>query len=101
LRKTLSKEDEDLILFERKKFKKSIDEIYLTIDDFIPKLHPVKIFRCLARYGLSVLPEEFVKAERKIRKFKKYTIGYLHIGALYTLKINKKECTFSLVSTGF
>ena len=91
LRTTLTKEDEDLILFERKKFKKSIEEIYLTLDEFIPKLYPVKIFRCLARYGLSVLPEEFMKAERKIRKFKKYTIGYLHIDALYTPKINKKR----------
>ena len=29
--------------------------------------------------------------QKKIRKFRKYTIGYLHLDALYTPKINKKR----------
>lgn len=89
LRISLTKYQEDLILFERKKFKKSIEEIYLTLKGDISNLYPVKIFRCLARYGLSVLPEELVKAERQIRRFRKYSIGFLHIDTLYTPKINK------------
>ena len=91
LRTTLTKYQEDLILFERKKFKKTVDEIYFSLDDQIANLYPVKVYRCLARYGLSVLPDELLKAERQIKKFRKYTIGYLHIDALYTPKINKKR----------
>lgn len=91
LRISLTKYQEDLILFERKKFKKSIEEIYLTLEEIIPNIYPVKIFRCLARYGLSVLPEELVKAERQIKRFRKYSIGFLHIDTLYTPKINKKR----------
>ena len=88
LRISLSQYQEDLILFERKKYKKSIEEIYLTLGETIPNLYPVKIFRCLARYGLSVIPEELIKAERQIKKFRKYTIGFIHIDTLYTPKIN-------------
>lgn len=91
LRISLTKQQEDLILFERKKFKKSIEEIYLTLGKTIPNLYPIKIYRCLARYGLSILPEELVKAERQIRKFRKYAIGFLHIDTLYTPKIDKKR----------
>jgi len=74
LRISLTKHQEDLILFERKKFKKSIEEIYLTLETIISNLYPVKIYRCLTRYGLSILPEELVKAERQIKIFRKYTI---------------------------
>jgi len=91
LRISLTRYQEDVILFERKKFKKSIEEIYLALEGDIPNLYPVKIFRCLARYGLSVLPEELVRAERQIKRFRKYSIGFLHIDTLYTPKINKKR----------
>lgn len=91
LRISLTREQEDLILFERKKLKKSIEEIYLTLEGVIPNLYPVKIFRCLVRYGLSTLPEELVKAERQIKRFRKYSIGFLHIDTLYTPKIDKKR----------
>ncbi len=91
LRISLTQEQEDLILFERKKFKKTVEEIYFAVGGVIPNIYPVKIYRCLVRYGLSVLPDELIKAERKIRKFRKYTIGYLHIDALYTPKINHKR----------
>ena len=91
IRNTLSEKEEDLILFERKKFKKTVDEIYLTLEKDIPNLYPQKVYRCVRRYGLSSLPEEFVLAERKIRKFRKYTIGYLHIDTLFSPKIAKKR----------
>lgn len=91
LRISLTQKQEDLILFERKKFKKSIEEIYLTLETAIPNLYPVKIYRCLARYGLSILPEELVKAERQIKRFRRYTIGFLHIDTLYAPKINGKR----------
>ena len=91
LNTTLTPEQEDLICFERKQFKKTIEDIFFTLEDKIPNLYPMKIYRCLRRHDLGVLPEEFVKAERKIRKFRKYGMGYLHIDLLYAPKINKER----------
>ncbi|MEW6482630.1 MAG: hypothetical protein AB1397_06510 [bacterium] len=88
LNTTLTTEQEELICFERKQFKKTIEDIFFTLEDKIPNLYPMKIYRCLKRYGLDVLPLEFIKAERKIKKFRRYGIGYLHIDLLYAPKIN-------------
>ena len=68
-----------------------MDEIFLTLKDCIPNLYPMKVYRCLKRYGLNVLPDELARAEKKIKKFRKYTIGYLHMDVLYTPKINKER----------
>ena len=87
----LTPEQEDLICFERKQFKKTIEEIFFTLEDKIPTLYPMKIYRCLKRHSLDALPLEFVKIERKIKKFRKYGIGYLHIDLLYAPKINKER----------
>lgn len=91
LRTVLTIEQEDLILFERKQFKKSIEEIYLTLEEQIPNLYPMKIYRCVARYGLSVLPQELLYAERQIKKFRKYARGFLHIDTIIAPKINGKR----------
>jgi len=91
LNTALTKEQEELICFERKQFKKTIEDIFFTLEDQIPNLYPMKVYRCLRRYDLAVLPEEFVSAERKIKKFRKYGIGYLHADLLYAPKINKKR----------
>ena len=37
------------------------------------------------------MPEELIKAERRIKKFKRYTIGYLQLDTLYTPKIDKQR----------
>src|SRR3989344_2057216 len=91
LRTSLTPYHEDLIVFERKKFKKTVEEIFFTLEEEIPNLYPVKVYRCLARHGLSVFPRELINAERRIRKFRKYAIGYLHIDTLYAPKINKRR----------
>jgi len=91
LRTVLTIEQEDLILFERKQFKKSIEEIYLSLEETIPHLYPMKIYRCVSRYGLSVLPEELLHAERQIKKFRKYARGFLHIDTIIVPKINGKR----------
>ncbi|MFH0947586.1 MAG: integrase core domain-containing protein [Elusimicrobiota bacterium] len=91
LNTTLTTEQEDLICFERKQFKKTIEEIFFTLEDRIPNLYPMKVYRCLCRHGLSILPSEFIDAERKIKKFRHYGIGYLHIDLLYAPKINKER----------
>ena len=49
----------------------------------------MKIYRCLKRHGLDRLPQEFIKEESRVKKFKNYKIGFLHIDTLYTPKINK------------
>jgi transposase-like protein len=91
LNTTLTKQEEELICFERKQFKKTIEDIFFTLEDRIKNLYPMKIYRCLKRYDLDVLPTEFIEAERKIKKFRKYGIGYLHIDVLYSPKINGKR----------
>lgn len=91
LRTTLSQYEEDLIVFERKKFKKTTEEIYFSLENKIDNLYPVKIYRVLKRHNLSVFPEELLKAERRIRKFRKYKIGYLHMDMMWAPKINKKR----------
>ena len=91
LNTTLTDKQEDRICFERKQFKKTIDDIYLSLEDKIPDLYPMKVYRCLKRHNLAILPREFKDVERKIRKFRKYAIGYLHIDLLYAPKINKKR----------
>jgi len=91
LNTTLTPAEEDLICFERKQFKKTIEDIFFTLEDKIPKLYPMKIYRCLKRYGLAVLPSDFVVMERKIKKFRRYGIGYLHLDLLYAPKINKER----------
>src|SRR3989338_2705679 len=77
LRTTLTSDQIERVLFERKQFKKTVEDIFFTLEDDIPNLYPMKVYRVLARYGLSRLPDEFRVAERKIRKFRRYGIGYL------------------------
>lgn len=88
LRTNLTTEQIERILFERKQFKKTVEDIFFTLEDEIPNLYPMKVYRVLARYDLSHLPDEFKAAERKIRKFRRYGIGYLHLDLLYAPKIN-------------
>lgn len=88
---TLSPEQEDRICLERKQFKNSIDDIFCALENEIPNLYPMKIYRCLKRHGLNLLPNEFKDAERKIGRFRKYGLGYLHIDLLYAPKIDKQR----------
>ena len=71
LNTTLTKEQEELICFERKQFKKAVEDIFFTLEDKIPNLYPMKIYRCLKRHNLATLPSVFVTIERKIKKFKR------------------------------
>src|SRR5260370_24117612 len=91
IRTVLTIEQEDLILFERRQFKKSIEEIYLTLDEIIPQLYPMKIYRCVSRYGLSVLQRELLKAERQIKKFRKYARGFLNIDTVIAPRLEGKR----------
>jgi hypothetical protein len=86
LRTNLTSYQEDLIVYERKAHKKTLFEIWDSLDKVIPNLYPMKIYRVLDRWGLSVLPKEIKEADRLVKKFRKYTIGYLHIDLIYTPK---------------
>ena len=86
LRTNLTSYQEDLIVYERKAHKKTLFEIWDTLDKAIPNLYPMKIYRVLDRWGLSVLPKELTEADRLVKKFRKYTVGYLHIDLIYTPK---------------
>jgi transposase InsO family protein len=88
LRTNLTPNQIEQILFERKQFKKTVEDIFFTLAGEIPNLYPMKVYRVLARHSLGRLPDELLGAERKIRKFRKYGIGYLHLDLLYAPKIN-------------
>lgn len=92
-RTDLTIKEEELICFHRKQFKSTIDEIYLALREIIvgKKLYPMKIYRCLKRHNLEVLPKELKEAERKIRKFKNYGIGYLHIDFIFSKRFGKSR----------
>ena len=91
IRTKLNSADEAKICFERKQFKKTVDDVYLTLENEIKDLYPMKVYRCLKRHNLSRLPDQFEKEERKIKNFKQYGIGYVHIDLLYAPKINKER----------
>jgi len=47
-----------MILFERKQYKKALNEIYLSLMEGFQDFILLKIYRCLKRYNLDVLPNE-------------------------------------------
>lgn len=93
LRTDLTLKEEDLICFHRKQFKSTVEEIFFALEnEFTGKrIYPMKIYRCLKRHNLNVLPKELKDAERKIRKFKNYGIGYLHIDFIHAKRFAKKR----------
>lgn len=89
---------ECMICFERKQFKKSMYDITDTLVTAIPNLNDMSVYRCLVRNDLDSFPADFIKEERKIRRFRHYAIGYVHIDFIYLPKINgKKYYTFTAI----
>jgi hypothetical protein len=93
LRTDLTEHEEEMICFHRKQFKSTIDEIYVAVKDQIKgkEIYPMKIYRCLRRHNLNVLPKELKEAERKIKKFKNYGIGYLHIDFIFSKRFEGRR----------
>lgn len=77
LRTVLTPKDEAMICAFRKKTELSLDDCFIALTDFIPKLTRSNLHRCLKRHGLSVLPKHDEKPKRD--KFKEYEIGFFHI----------------------
>jgi len=86
LRTKITDDQENLIVYERRANKRTVFEIEDILNETIPNLYSMKIYRILDRWGLSILPKELKEADRLVKKFRKYTIGYLHIDTIYTPK---------------
>jgi len=77
VRTVLSEQEEAMICAFRCKTQLPLDDCYIALKEHIPALSRSNLHRCLKRFGLSRLPKENKKAEKK--PFKKYDIGYFHI----------------------
>jgi hypothetical protein len=74
----LSVEDEAIIVAFRRHTLLPLDDCLYTLQPTIPHLTRSSLHRCLARHGISRLPE--VEGDKSAKKrFKAYPIGYLHI----------------------
>ena len=74
----LSELDEQVICEFRRQTKLPLDDIFVSLRDKIKALTRSNLHRCLQRHGLSRLPRE-EKNKREKKKFKDYSIGYVHI----------------------
>ena len=74
----LSVEDEAIIVAFRRHTLLPLDDCLYALQPTIPHLTRSSLHRCLARHGISRLPE--VEGDKPAKKrFKAYPIGYLHI----------------------
>ena len=81
---------EEVVVCEfRKKTKLSLDDIYISLINQIPNMTRSNLHRCLQRHGLSVLPKDDVGTKEK-KKFKEYTIGYIHID-ITEMRVEKQK----------
>ena len=69
--------EEQIICEFRRTTHFSLDDVYISLKDQIPKLTRSNLHRCLKRHNLNVLPKEETAKSKK--KFKDYPIGYVHI----------------------
>lgn len=74
----LSVEDEAIIVAFRRHTLLPLDDCLYTLQATIPHLTRSSLHRCLARHGISRLPE--IEGDKPAKKrFKAYPIGYVHI----------------------
>jgi transposase-like protein len=73
----LTPAEEAIVVGFRQKTLLPLDDVLGCLKDTIPNLSRSALHRCLQRHGISRLPVEETKAQRK--RFKTYEIGYVHI----------------------
>lgn len=75
----LTEAEEEFIVRFRKLTQLSLDDIFISLKEEIPRLTRSNLHRCLRRHGVNKLelPEGSSKTKKKV--FKEYEIGYLHI----------------------
>ena len=108
----LNKFEEQIVCSVRKNLLLSLDDLYVTLKDQIPKLSRSNLHRCLQRHGLSNLKdmdayknketnrvlekeqEQILKDRRKNNphgnKFEDYEIGFVHMD-ITTIFLTKEE----------
>ncbi len=77
-RSVLSEKEQAIICEFRRITKFPLDDCFIALKDNIPALSRSNLFRCLKRNGLNQLPKEKIE-KRPRKKFKEYTIGFVHI----------------------
>ncbi len=86
----LSVEDEAIIVALRRHTLLPLDDCLYALQPTIPHLTRSSLHRCLARHGISRLPE--VEGDKPAEKrFKAYPIGYLHIDIAEVLALPGME----------
>jgi len=73
----LTPAEEAIVVAFRQKTMLPLDDMLGCLKDTVPNLSRSALHRCLQRHGISRLPVEETKAQRK--RFKTYEIGYVHI----------------------
>ena len=73
----LTPAEEAIVVAFRQKTLLPLDDVLGCLRDAIPHLSRSALHRCLQRHGVSRLPIEETKEQRK--RFKTYEIGYVHI----------------------
>src|SRR6202167_2478926 len=73
----LTPAEKAVVVAFRQKTLLPLDDVLGCLKDTIPNLSRSALHRCLHRHGISRLPVEETKAQRK--RFKTYDIGYVHI----------------------
>src|ERR1700674_3554045 len=73
----LTPAEEAIVVAFRQKTLLPLDDVLGCLRDTIPNLSRSALHRCLQRHGISRLPVEETKEQRK--RFKTYEIGYIHI----------------------
>ena len=73
----LTPAEEAIVVAFRQKSLLPLDDVLGCLRDTIPNLSRSALHRCLQRHGISRLPVEETKEQRK--RFKAYEIGYVHI----------------------
>jgi len=72
----------------RQKILMPLDDLFLSLEPYIPNLNRTNCYRILKYFKLNKLND---KEKKKAKKFKKYLPGYLHIDVFYLPKIGKKR----------
>ena len=73
----LTSAEEAIVVAFRQKTLLPLDDVLGCLKDTIPNLSRSALHRCLQRHGISRLPIEETRTQRK--RFKTYEIGYVHI----------------------
>jgi transposase-like protein len=73
----LTPAEEAIVVAFRQKTLLPLDDVLGCLRDTIPKLSRSALHRCFQRHGISRLPVEDTREQRK--RFKTYEIGYVHI----------------------